>query len=316
VTRRGSALIGVLWLAALLALMATGLAARGRLAARRLGRAVEAVERRALLVSGLALARRDAVGPHDARPAWNAPERFRDAPVPGGRVTVSHDADGTTMYGLGDEAGRLNLNTAPDAAIRRFFADAPAVASAVLDWRDADGVARTDGAEAGAYADEGHGCRNGTFRAPEELLLVRGVDGAIYREAARDVTLWGDGRVNVNTARPRVLAAVGLPERLVEKIRRARLGPDGRWGTADDIVFRDPVNGATVAGRLMAAGETIDAVESAAIDAAAPALSGRMGFRRAVVEAARAGDPIVARATAVFPPEAAQPPVYWRDGPP
>jgi type II secretory pathway component PulK len=55
-----------------------------------------------------------------------------------------------------------------------------ATADAILDWLDADGQSRADGAEAEYYAGQGLPCepRNGAPALLEELLLIRGVGRA------------------------------------------------------------------------------------------------------------------------------------------
>jgi hypothetical protein len=94
----------------------------------------------------------------------------------------------------GDESGRINLNTGSEAEIRtkirHLLGDegqeqADHLADAILDWRDADTLVRTNGAEADYYEDQGlpYGPANGPFKVMTELLLVRGVTPGLF---------WGD----------------------------------------------------------------------------------------------------------------------------
>jgi len=78
-------------------------------------------------------------------------------------------------YGLADEAGKINLNTATQetlAELPEMMADIP---PAVIDWRDADSDLTAGGAESEYYlllADP-YECKNAPFETVEELLLVR-----------------------------------------------------------------------------------------------------------------------------------------------
>src|SRR2546427_10324986 len=51
------------------------------------------------------------------------------------------------------------------------------------------------------------------------------------------VTVYSDGKVNLNTAPREVMAALGMSEGLVSKVLRFRWGPDGIHGTRDDQSF-------------------------------------------------------------------------------
>lgn len=123
-----------------------------------------------------------------------------------------------------------------------------------LDRGDGDAVTGLSGAEAPYYASlpVPYACRNAPLRTVDELMLVRGISPALYRGngetpgLAALVTVFGamvdaddaarryDGRINLNTAPPTVLAAL-LPETdpdlataIVEY--RSQMAPDDpRW---------------------------------------------------------------------------------------
>lgn len=100
-----------------------------------------------------------------------------------------------------------------------------------LDRGDDDAVTGLSGAEAPYYASlpVPYACRNGALQSADELLLIHGISPALYRGSgdtpglAALVTVFGasseaegeagryDGRINLNTAAPPVLAAL-LPE--------------------------------------------------------------------------------------------------------
>src|SRR5262249_920765 len=89
-----------------------------------------------------------------------------------------------------------------------------------------------------------------------EVVLQRGLitASAWYGEAGQPglsayLTVWGSGKINVNTASPVVLAALpGITPAMVEAIVRYRQGDDGQLGTADDGYFHSVMDLVTVAG--------------------------------------------------------------------
>lgn len=117
-------------------------------------------------------------------PAW----RFS---VVADRVDGPVDA---IRFGITPETGKLNINVASDEQIRNLLTpvlvglrieNAPQIIDAILDWRDADGAPRQNGAENEYYntLTPPYNTKNGRFDTIEELLLVKGVTAAI---------LWGE----------------------------------------------------------------------------------------------------------------------------
>jgi len=93
----------------------------------------------------------------------------------------------TPIFGLVDEASKLNLNTATVAMLEWLPGMTAEFAAAIVDWRDADSTATASGAE-----DEIYGrlvpprrCKNASFESVEELRLVYGAtDAILYGEDA------------------------------------------------------------------------------------------------------------------------------------
>ncbi|MFA5039473.1 MAG: hypothetical protein WC732_07315 [Candidatus Omnitrophota bacterium] len=73
----------------------------------------------------------------------------------------------------------------------------------------------------------------------EDLLRLNGMDPEIYATLKDLVTVYGDGKVNINTATPQTLSILGCGEPLVRKIAEFRAGEDALEGTEDDNVFND-----------------------------------------------------------------------------
>jgi type II secretory pathway component PulK len=80
-----------------------------------------------------------------------------------------------------DACGRVDVNEADHTTLSRLTGD-PAVAAAIMDWRDRGPMTSPGGAEEDYYA--GLGCpyspRNGRFQSLGELLLVRGVTPEVF----------------------------------------------------------------------------------------------------------------------------------------
>lgn len=70
-----------------------------------------------------------------------------------------------------------------------------------------------------------------------EVLLVKNFDKELYEKIKDKITIFGDGKVNINTASKDVLKCFGVNDILAEKIIVYRKGLDGKEGTEDDAVF-------------------------------------------------------------------------------
>jgi len=78
------------------------------------------------------------------------------------------------------------------------------------------------------------------FKRKEELLLVEGITKEIYNKFKDLITVYGAGKININTASSEVLSALGLDDELIGIIMRFRkeyIGADGKEGTDDDGAF-------------------------------------------------------------------------------
>lgn len=111
-----------------------------------------------------------------------------------------------------------------------------AIAQAILDWRDEDEDSHPMGAEDFYYQglSPAYETKDGPFESVEELLLVKGMSPALFALLAPYLTVYGSGRVNINTAARPVLRALGLSETGIKGIVFYRAGEDNKEGTADD----------------------------------------------------------------------------------
>lgn len=180
-------------------------------------------------------------------------ESFKDIPVGEGSFSVTCPAAGDDMdgqrYGLGDEGAKININHADTDIWERLLQmtsqmdedDIQQLSYAIVDWRDKDSAYQHPqyGAEDKDYQKEDlpYEAKDGDFELIDELLLVRGMDWETFMRIKDFITVYGAGKININTASQTVLLALGLSEKLVEDILAFRQGVDMIEGTEDDVFF-------------------------------------------------------------------------------
>jgi len=117
------------------------------------------------------------------------------------------------------------------------------------DWIDEGDLHQLNGAESDDpfYQDRGYPVKNGPLDSVEELLLIKGWGKDVLFGKEEDensdaifgvanlLTVWGDGKVNLNTASTDVLLSFAEYEDWeLESVLEARNGEDGIPGTLDD----------------------------------------------------------------------------------
>jgi general secretion pathway protein K len=216
----GFALLAVIWILALLVILAAGLAAdtggEARLARNRVAQA----QARALAEAGVTLGVYSMLDGTLAT-EWRADGSEHQMDYGGGQLTIA----------LQDEGGKVDLNVAPPELIEGLFGalgveDAAALTRAIVDRRTAfaaaspaavpqlpaqrgiAGLAPIPGLGRGPGA--GFDMRAMPFAAVEELRLIPGVTQAVYRRIRPFVTVEsGNPRIDPQTAPREVL--LGLP---------------------------------------------------------------------------------------------------------
>lgn len=181
--------------------------------------------------------------------------------------------DGWVSLKIVDEERKANINTASPQLLNQALTamgvdanDLPTVSDSILDWVQPGDNPRLSGAKNQYYLslDPPYYCKEAPMDDISELLLVKGVTAAMYNGGAetqgatprgfgfspfqnnsyafglKDVfTPFSDGRININTADANVLQLIpGVDEATAEDIIKARAGPDGVDGTADDTPFK------------------------------------------------------------------------------
>ena len=175
---------------------------------------------------------------------------------------------GAFSYRISDEEGRLNINGGAADRMQRLLTaigvdkiERDSIVDAIEDWRDANDTTRTNGAESEDYylkLPVPYRARNGNFQDTDELLQVKGITPEMYwghedKPALADVlTARSRGTVNINTAPPPVLSALGLSDAEISNIIQERTNNPyptvpGRFGgrrvTVGSTTFRIDAEG-------------------------------------------------------------------------
>ena len=141
---RGIALILVLWVLALLSVLAVGFASNARTELLIVRNQVESARARAIAEAGISLAILE-MTQVDLEQRWPAD----------GREHVLTYGENLIRVRVQDEAGKIDINAAPDEMLEGLFrtvgvdaAPASRLVDAIADWKDPDDLRRLSGAEA------------------------------------------------------------------------------------------------------------------------------------------------------------------------
>ncbi len=261
-SERGIALFLVLWVMALLTVIAGEFCYAVRTEANITRNFKEETETHYIAVSGLYSTIKELVvnefvpRPVKASGSEEEPEDVRwrvNADIP----PVSF-GDGQFKVEKENESGKVNLNRAGENLLKMMLnnfqieaADRDIIVDSILDWRDKDNLHRLNGAEDDYYLSlpQPYKCRNGDFTSIDELLLVRGVTPQIFYGGLKDmVSVYQDketvtasggsnpilaesdfNRININAASPRMLRSLPrMTEDAVQAIMKYREKNDFR----------------------------------------------------------------------------------------
>jgi general secretion pathway protein K len=185
---------------------------------------------------------------------------FKDIDIGDARINICYNYINEPQglvevrYGLIDEERKININKAEVKVLERFFRialnynenQAQELAASIVDWRDSDSELSVPlgSAEDSYYRDleQPYEAKDAVFEILEELLLVRGIREDSFQKIKDYLTVYGSGRININTVSKPVLLALGLSDDITGKILNFRSGEDGILGTDDDNVFDQTAN--------------------------------------------------------------------------
>ena len=299
---RGSALIVVLWVVALLSMMVGSFAFDAHIEARITSYYRKRAKAEYLAESGIEIAKmlmvksgeiqKDAPASDEAKEDrwYDAAKLLADNLVLGREaksVVEEKLGEGTITVEIMAEQARRNINNLGrtdqerEENLERILEVAgvpealfPTLIDSYLDWTDADDIQRADGGEDDHYGslESPYKVKNGPLDTTGELLLVKGFTktilyggtietGRLNEEPVMTtgiddmLTTYGDGKVNVNAASPRVLRTLpGVTEDLAGAIIEEREGwykegsrkQDTSFKSPEDLVARIPELGAGI----------------------------------------------------------------------
>lgn len=208
-SRRGFALISVLWGVAVLSLIAAAVLSSTMAARRGSHAALERLQAEALAEAGI----------NDAIVSLLAPQPGQMPRIDGTPYDFVF-AETRIAVSIQDENGRIDLNNADGETLARLFTsvsvpqtEAAALSDRIQDWREPRIGKRVNGAIAEDYraAGYGYGPRGKPFHTLDELKLVMGVSPDLFRKVAPSLTVYSHrGSVNRQTAPRGVLLVLDL----------------------------------------------------------------------------------------------------------
>jgi len=258
----GAALIVVMWVLVIVSLIVSTFAFEMQLEARLISAQRKRFKADQLALAGVELAKamlafeKDPFDPEDV--VYDDPYRSEAAKIAEGvPVTFSEDiGDGTISLRIDYEKGRQNVHKMTVEEWHELFDQAgipnvewDSLLGALTDWEDEGDAHQLNGAEKDDwfYRERGYEPKNAPVDTVDELLLIKGwekeylygtgtnenVETSISGIAGQ-LTTWGDGKINPNSASREVLNSLNISEGLIDAILEARLGPDGEEHTEDD----------------------------------------------------------------------------------
>ena len=182
-SRRGIALILVLWILAALIVLALGLGVTVRSEVQIARNYADLVRcrwaARAGVNSAISKIERLAEQPGGYLTSASPPRRIE--PGEFGSTLSSEEqqinlGDASFEVKIEDEAGKVNINAAPGGALEALFGERE-IADCIIDWRDKDNLPQSLGAETQYYSRLGkpYRAKNAPFDTVGELVLVKGV---------------------------------------------------------------------------------------------------------------------------------------------
>ncbi len=173
---------------------------------------------------------------------------FGQFDLSGDRVSVSYvEPNQGECFGVMDEERKINLNTTNVVVLSRLLErilvmkpeEAAQLARDLLDWRQF-GESQVKGFFSDEYysnLEYPYPKKDANYETLDELLLVKGMDKEIFDKLINYVTIYGEGKININTASAEVLYALGLDDSLIDKVLEVRQGKDRLEATEDDHIF-------------------------------------------------------------------------------
>jgi general secretion pathway protein K len=227
--RKAAVLVVVVYIVAVLSMLAWAHALRSRMAIRQGSLLLERLQQEQLALVACDQARlvleQDDPKVDSLDEQWHSLHQFaptssdqRGADIATGSWRVT--------WKLTDLSAKINVNLAGAGLLVALNGFDEATVAAILDWIDDDDVTGPDGAESDFYRalQPPYNCKNAPIDCIDELLLIKGISPHIFFAPAQGqpddqqdaggpadlLTTYGDGRININTASQQVLRALPI----------------------------------------------------------------------------------------------------------
>jgi len=269
---KGVALILVLWVMAILSVVALEFSFAMRTEINITNNHKEDLQRYAMAEGGAQRGITELIYKHDTRlqqmrktlSLEEIPSEQREWMADGRSYTLPFD-QGSCKVRIMSEAGKININVASEFMLRKVIGQLglegetrDVVVDSILDWRDTNDFYRANGAENDYYLSltEPYYCKNGNLDSIEELLLIRGVtpdlyhgkkgtpegeEGSADRVGLKDIfSIYSPGeQVDINSATPLVMNMVlGIPREVSQQVVKAR--EEKSFENQQDLLNRVP----------------------------------------------------------------------------
>ena len=260
--KRGAALIVVMWVLIIVSLIVSTFAFEMQLEARLISAQRKRFKADQLALAGVELAKAMLAFEEDPLegddvvyddPYLNEASKIAEGvPV----LFTEEFGDGTITLRIDYEKGRQNIHKMSAEEWTELFdqggvdaTDRDSLLGCLTDWEDSNDTHQLNGAEKDDpfYRERGYEPKNAPVDTIDELLLIKNwTQEILYGNMddedaetpmsgiAQHLTIWGDGKINPNSASREVLNSLNISEQMVETILDTRLGPDGEAGTEDD----------------------------------------------------------------------------------
>lgn len=261
---KGSILITTLWIMAILSVLALGIGFRSSLEVRLAKFSMDRIETRYLAKAGIVKAK--AYLAEDNKKydyLYECGIALKEEETPENIFGAEYNGLGAGSFyvEVSDEERKININMSklspdnkanyrkilnnllPDPGVTEeetlteIISAKSDIIDAILDWQDKDSVGNAENRYYGAL-EHPHKCKNKDFELVEELLLLKGMTPEYFGKIKDSVTVYGEGKLNVNTASFDALRAIIVHPEFTEKVVEHRKGGDGAEGTADDRFWR------------------------------------------------------------------------------
>ena len=231
ISQKGIALVLVLWILALLTVMATGYSYTMRTEIKLTANLLHSTQAKAIAEAGIWYTVAELLKPQHEQ-SWKSD----------GSIYTLDFNQGTFNISIQDEAGKIDLNTALSEILDGLLrsVDVPeeerlSILQSILDWRDKDNLVRSEGAEDNDYEllDYDYGAKDGPFNTVDELQLVMGMTPSLFKKLKPALTIHShQPGIRPQVASKEVLLALpGITQETVAEIlanRNTLSGPNSR----------------------------------------------------------------------------------------